>query len=315
MDVNFLIYSCIIIVVLITFIFYFIFNKIANPYKRAVQISQYLERIVAERTQELNAKTLELQDTNTKIMDSIGYAKLIQESILPSPEELKSIFKDYFIIWRPRDPVGGDFYWMKRIQNNYVLVVGDCTGHGVPGALMTMAVNAILNYIVDATNADNPSLILKRFNRIFKATINKTDSPKVVDEGLDMGICCLAEGGQLIYAGAKVSLYIKGVHGVDLLPGDRKGVGYLNVPDDYDFTNTMHQIQEQDVFMMTTDGYLTQNGGAKNFSFGRKKFEQIIANADLSDLSQSKLVFETELQQYMNGEAQRDDITVIGFKL
>jgi serine phosphatase RsbU (regulator of sigma subunit) len=158
-------------------------------------------------------------------------------------------------------------------------------------------------------------LILKRFNRIFKATINKTDSPKVVDEGLDMGICCLAEGGQLIYAGAKVSLYIKGVHGVDLLPGDRKGVGYLNVPDDYDFTNTMHQIQEQDVFMMTTDGYLTQNGGAKNFSFGRKKFEQIIANADLSDLSQSKLVFETELQQYMNGEAQRDDITVIGFKL
>jgi serine phosphatase RsbU (regulator of sigma subunit) len=307
--------ACIVIVVLITFVFYFIFNKIANPYKRAVQISQYLERTVAERTRELNAKTLELQDTNTKIMDSIGYAKLIQESILPSPEELSNAFKDYFIIWRPRDPVGGDFYWLKRIQNNYVLVLGDCTGHGVPGALMTMAANSILNYIVDATNADNPALILKKFNRIFKATINKKDSPKAVDEGLDMGICCLTEGGRLIYAGAKVCLYIKGVDGVDMLLGDRKGVGYLNVPDDYDFTNTTRQIQEQDVFIMTTDGYPTQNGGAKNFSFGRKKFAQIIANYGLGDLSQAERVFETELRQYMNDAAQRDDITVIGFKL
>jgi serine phosphatase RsbU (regulator of sigma subunit) len=307
--------ACIVIVVLITFIFYFIFHRIANPYKRAVQISQYLERTVAERTRELNEKTLELQDTNTKIMDSIGYAKLIQESILPFKEDLDRAFKDYFIIWRPRDLVGGDFYWLKRIKNNYVLVLGDCTGHGVPGALMTMAANSILNHTVDVENVTNPALILRIFNRIFKATINKKDSPKVVDEGLDMGICCFTEGGQLIYAGAKVSLYIKGVHGVDILPGDRKGVGYLNVEDDYDFTNTFRQIQEQDVFIMTTDGYLTQNGGARNISFGRKRFEQIIANYDLSDLSQAKQVFETELQQYMNGEAQRDDLTVVGFKL
>jgi len=305
----------IIIVILITFIFYFISNKIANPYKRAVQLGRELEKVVAERTQELNEKTLELQDRNTKIIDSIEYSKLIQEAILPTKEELDSVFLDYFVIWKPRDIVGGDFYWVKKVKNSYVIAVGDCTGHGVPGALMTMAANSILNYIVDESNSQNPALILKTFNRIFKGTINKKDTSKGVDEGLDIGICCICEGRQLIYAGAKTALYIRGARGLKVISGNNKGVGYIHVNDGYEFTNSTYQINEQDVFFMTTDGYITQNGGEKDFSFGRRKFEQLLENYDLGDLTKEKQVFEEELLRYMNGEPQRDDITVLGFKV
>jgi serine phosphatase RsbU (regulator of sigma subunit) len=308
------IFAGIIIMVLITFIFYFISEKIANPYKRAVQLGKELEKMVAERTRELREKTLELQDRNTKIMDSIEYAQLIQESILPTPSELRETFADYFIIWKPRDMVGGDFYWMKKLNHGYVIAVGDCTGHGVPGALMTMAANSILNYIVNETNCQNPALILKSFNRVFKATINKKDGLKRVNEGLDLGIGYFDQD-QLIYAGAKTALYIKGPQGVKVISADGKGVGYTHVNDDYDYRNTTHPIHEEDVFVITTDGYLSQNGGEKDFSFGRKRFEQVIKNNDLSDLAQAKQVLEAELQSYMNGESQRDDITVIGFKI
>jgi serine phosphatase RsbU (regulator of sigma subunit) len=311
---NSTIFACIIIMVLITVIFYFISEKIANPYKRAVQLGKELEKVVDERTQELSEKTLELQDRNTKIMDSIEYAKIIQESILPTPSELRKIFADYFIIWKPCDMVGGDFYWMKKLIHGYVIAVGDCTGHGVPGALMTMAANSILNYIVNETNCQNPALILKSFNRAFKATINKKDSLKIVNEGLDLGICYFDQD-KLIYAGAKTALYIKGLQGLKVISGDGKGVGYKHVDDDYDFRNTTHYFHEEDTFIITTDGYLSQNGGEKNFSFGRKKFEQMIKNCDLSDLAQAKQVIEAELLQYMNVESQRDDITVIGFKI
>jgi hypothetical protein len=132
--------------------------------------------------------------------------------------------------------VGGDFYWIKKLIHGYVIAVGDCTGHGVPGALMTMAANSILNYIVNETNSQNPALILKSFNRAFKATINKKDSLKIVNEGLVLGICYFDQD-KLIYAGAKTALYIKGLQGLKVIFGDGKGVGYKHVDDDYDFRN------------------------------------------------------------------------------
>lgn len=305
----------IIIVILITFIFYLISSKIANPYKRAVQLSQELEKVVNERTYELNEKTIELQDKNTKIIDSIEYAKLIQESILPTAQELEGILRDYFIIWQPRDIVGGDFYWVKKIKDSWVMVVGDCTGHGVPGALMTMVANSILNYMIDETNFQNPGRILKEFDRIFRTTINKKDTTKTVDDGLDLGIVCVNPDRQLIFAGAKISLYVKRNGELKVMAGDCKGIGYSNINDDFHFSNHLIQIHPDDSFYMTTDGFIHQNGGKKDFSFGKKRFAEMIKNIGPEDFKTQQQQFEETLQCYMNGELQRDDITVIGFRL
>jgi ribosomal protein L23 len=122
-------------------LFYFISKKVANPYKQAILINEELENKVSIRTKEL-------RESNEKVNESIEYAKRVQESILPSEQELKRMFKENFVIWRPKDTVGGDFFWVREIDDVIVLAVGDCTGHGVPGAFMTMTVNAILHNIV-----------------------------------------------------------------------------------------------------------------------------------------------------------------------
>jgi len=125
--------------VLVTLVFYLISTRIANPLKRAIQLSNEFERKVNERTQEL-------KEQNIKIMDSIDYAKKVQETIIASDLEMLEAFKDSFVLWQPRDIVGGDFYWLRTMKNKVILAVADCTGHGVPGALMTMAVAPILNH-------------------------------------------------------------------------------------------------------------------------------------------------------------------------
>lgn len=143
--------------ILMLFVFYVISQRMANHLKRALLLTQEMEKQVGERTQEL-------VDKNQKIMDSIDYAKRLQESILPTKEELGTVFDDYFVLWAPRDIVGGDFFWVRQIDSERSLIaVGDCTGHGVPGAFMTMAVNSVLKHIVDQNIVD-PAIILSELN-------------------------------------------------------------------------------------------------------------------------------------------------------
>lgn len=294
-------------ILLIVFIFYLISSKIANPYKRALVLSRELEKMVDERTSELNEK-------NLKIMDSIEYAKMIQQSILPQEKDLKSIFKDYFIIWKPKDVVGGDFYWVKKFDNgSFILAVGDCTGHGVPGALMTMTVNSILNHMVDYKNLDSPSYILSALNLLVKKTLqNRSD--KFADDGLDIGIVSVLGDGRLVFAGARISLYIAGKNGLTVIKGENKSIGYKRTCDNLEFTDRYVDISDNNVIYLTTDGYPDQNGGDKNYSMGKRAFEKIIDAIYMLPLTKQKDIFEEELKKYMGCEVQRDDITVIGFK-
>lgn len=292
---------------LIIFIFYLISYRMADPLKRAISLNQELEKMVAERTQELTEK-------NNKITDSIDYAKPIQESILPSMAELEEVMEDSFVIWRPRDLVGGDFYWLKRFKKSYILAIGDCTGHGVPGAFMTMAVNSILKYIVDEICHDDPAFILKELNRRVQQTIHKNDSDKMRDDGLDLGICYVKDNKEMIFAGAKISLYLKKGSSVEIIKGDRTSIGYKSSNLEYNFTNHSLQLQEDTLCYLTTDGYLDQNGGEKDYCFGRKRFLEIILNNSNSPLREQQQIFEEALEDYMTGKSQRDDITVLGFR-
>ncbi|WZL72758.1 cache domain-containing protein [Clostridiaceae bacterium 35-E11] len=299
--------ACFIAIILLVVIFYLISKKIADPYKRAIQLNREMERLVNERT-------LELKEKNQKIIDSIEYAQMIQESILPSPQEMQNIFEDYFLLWKPRDIVGGDFYYTKSFDSGSVFILGDCTGHGVPGALMTMTVNSILNYIVDEDSIKNPGYLLKRLNVALKQTLYGRNSLSNIDDGLDAGIIYMSKKEGCIFAGARISLSIKGEDYLKIFKGDRKGIGYKNTDDTYKFKNYSFVVSKDDIFYMTTDGYLHQNGGEKNFSLGKTKFNEIIDESYHQDMHKQKLLFEEKLKAYMKNEVQRDDITVIGFK-
>lgn len=289
-------------------LFYFISRKVANPYKQAMLLNEELENKVNMRTQEL-------RESNKKVNDSIEYAKRLQESILPLDEEMKRVFKDNFVIWRPRDVVGGDFFWLRQIDDVIILAVGDCTGHGVPGALMTMTVNAILHNIVTSVNKDDPSMILRELDAQLKQSLNKNSNPQSVDDGLDIAILSINNKSNLLYCGANMELYVKCDKGVKVFKSQSKGAGYSYVKLKDSLYNETISIEEGDTFIVTTDGFIHQNGGKKNYPFGKKRFYDILQKCEVTDLTSMKVDFENTLEEYMGNEQQRDDITVLGFKV
>lgn len=289
-------------------VFYFVSRRIANPLRQAIAVTKMMEEQVEERTREL-------AETNQKIMDSIDYAKMLQESILPSEQELQAILGDYFILWRPRDIVGGDFYWVYQADDGRKLIaVGDCTGHGVPGAFMTMAVHSVLKNLVDQNYFD-PAEILAELNRRMKEILHRNNSGHMSDDGLDMAICCIENTGRLTFAGAKIPLYVFRNQQVYTVKGNIRSIGYRRSRQDLVFANHTWDIQPGDRFYLTTDGFIDQNGGEKDLPLGRRRFLESIVHAGGQPIHSQDGVFIELLSEYMGDEPQRDDITLIGFSI
>ena len=300
-------FASVIILVSFLFFFYFVSNKLVNPYKKAMELNRQLEDKVSERTREVHEK-------NAKLLDSIDYAQRIQEAILPSHEILGNTLKEHFLIWQPRDIVGGDFYWMKETHSGCFIVLGDCTGHGVPGALMSMISVSILNQIV-IDDEVRPSKVLKKLNGLIKQILKQEEGNSLTNDGLDIGVCYFDRENTLTYAGAKLSLYVRSNEGLRIVEGDKKSIGYATAGVDYSFADTVINIKSNDVFYMTTDGYTDQNGGPKDFSFGKIKFVDLINTFYSTPLVEQRELFLKALLDYMGEESQRDDISVIAFKI
>lgn len=262
----------------------------------------------------LKSNADELKDKNERINDSISYAKRIQETVIPSEQQLEEVFQEHFIIWRPRDVVGGDFYWYHRTQKGFYIAVGDCTGHGVPGALMTTLSISALDYSVDTDEYISPAAILERLNETLKKSLNQETLSGPTDDGLDIGLCYVEEN-TITYAGAKLSLFKKTAEEIEEFKGDRKSIGYRRTPKNYTYTNHIITGIHDASFYITTDGYIDQNGGNRNYSFGRSYFSKLIEDSAGLSLSEQKEFFESELNKFMGDEVQRDDITVLGFKV
>lgn len=295
-------------IIAITFLFNFVSRNLADPYKKALQLNQELEDQVSARTKELHEK-------NQKLMDSIDYAQRIQQSLLPSQEKLRTLFKDYFLLWQPRDVVGGDFYWTKQFGKDFLVALGDCTGHGVPGALMSSLSISILNQIADDQSKADPALILQRLNRLIKQTLQQDNKAPLTDDGLDIGLCYYNGQDQLIFAGAKCPLYLKTAQGLQVVPGNKKSIGYVRTAIDYCYHNTCLAINEGDVVTITTDGLLDQNGGPQDYCFGKKRFCDLLQRCSNLKFAEQRAIFQKELASYMDDQPQRDDITVLAFQI
>jgi hypothetical protein len=238
---------------------------------------------------------------------------LLQESVLPKQQQLEVLFNEHFVIWRPRDVVGGDFYWSKQLGDRKLVAVGDCTGHGVPGAFMTLLAVSALNRIADSGEVEDPAAILGRLNRLMKETLGQEETDEgTTDDGLDIGICSI-ETDSVIFAGAACSLHRVDDSGLQTWKGDRKSVGYRKTPGDYLYTNLTMPIGEARYYM-TTDGFFDQNGGERDYSFGKKRFAEMIVRYGNLSLAEQKASFLRELEAYMGDERQRDDITVLSFR-
>jgi serine phosphatase RsbU (regulator of sigma subunit) len=278
-------------------------------YRELDDLNKTLEQKVEERTRQL-------EDRNRQIVASIHYAQTIQSSILPKEERMARYLSGYFTIWKPRDIVGGDFYWFEACKDNYLIAVGDCTGHGVPGALMTMTVSSSLGRVVEGTCSDNPARILKELNMLIRTGLNQDLKSTLSDDGLDIAVCCVMPAKrEIIFSSAKIPIYYSIGDELNVIKGERQSIGYKRSKEDYEYSNHTIHLREDSVFYLATDGFIHQNGGEKDFSFGRKRFKDILAKNFKRPLEEQKRILEHELKSYQGNELQRDDITVFGFKI
>ncbi|MBQ4407723.1 MAG: serine/threonine-protein phosphatase [Bacteroidales bacterium] len=247
---------------------------------------------------------------------SITYAKLIQNAVLPSEEILKESFQDVFLFWRPRDIVSGDFYWMKRIGDTVIFTVADCTGHGVPGAFMSMLGVSFLNEIcVDFNSSTHPAQILEEMRRKVISTLKQTNSPAEQKDGMDMALCILnLNTMKMQFAGANNGMYL--VRGSELTEYKpvRCPIGiYLKLKP---FENRDVDVQHGDYIYMFSDGYADQFSNDNQKYTSRRLKELIVSiNEKTKSASEQASLLNTALELWRGDNEQLDDILIGGYQI
>jgi sigma-B regulation protein RsbU (phosphoserine phosphatase) len=283
-------------------------GKVTYALSAFQDITERLKREQAEQAREA------AEAVNEAIMASIQYAKLIQSSLLPNMKQVKTFLPKHFVIWLPRDVVGGDMIYMESLPDGFIVAVLDCTGHGVPGAFMTMIASTNLRRIIKDEGIQNPSDILQRLNFLVKTSLQQDTEHAQSDDGLDAALCLIKpDENTLTFAGAKMPLYYIHDDQIKVIKGDRKNLGYKK--SDVNFTYTTHTvtIENNMSFYLSTDGFLDQLGGSKRFSFANQRFKNILLeNRHQSFEEQSKILLRS-LNDYQGDNDRQDDVTVVGF--
>ncbi len=282
------------------------------------QIYEYnlhLEDTVNQRTKELKIKNLELHSKNKYILDSINYAKRIQETILPPVSKLQQYFKDVFILWKPKDKVSGDFYWFKTTENYGYLVAADCTGHGVPGAFMSMISSALLQEIIKDVDEPIPSQILETLHeRIRKLLRQETNESR---DGLDIALCRYNKNTKkLDFSGAHNALVVIQNDEMQVIKGNRNGIaGRVLKKRIYD--NHTLQLEENAVFYVFTDGYQDQFGGIDKKKLYFKQFRSLLMAIHKQRAERQECMLDEYFENWrtQGQEKQIDDVLVIGIKI
>ena len=249
------------------------------------------------------------------ITSSIRYASRIQRSVLPDSVQFDNTFGDYFILWEPRDSVGGDIYFHKPWGVGKLIALADCTGHGVPGAFMSMIANGALDQAVMETPPGDCAILLQRCHQLIQTALGQTQKRGDSDDGLEMGLCYIApRNRKMVFGGARFSLFVAADGDVTEIKGDKKyGLGYRATPHNTSFSNRNIEIGAARTFYMTSDGLIDQIGGPKRRSFGKKRFKRLLLEIDSKPWNERGGCLLEALEHYQGDERRRDDVSVLGF--
>lgn len=281
-------------------------------------IFTYFYRNVEER----NMLYEVVSEKTTSLEDSLLYARKIQTALLPDERQLNSLLHEYFVLYQPRDIVSGDFYWAAGVAGKVVVVAADCTGHGVPGALMSMIGIEKLSEIVQVNMQTSPGKILTELDEGIKHALSQKETQNT--DGMDIGICTIEEAkeGLLItYAGAQNNLVVvadnNGVPASKVYKGTRLSIGGTYTPEAKRFEeHTIFKKAEETLcFYMFSDGYQDQFGGPKQRKFMRKNMVEIMEVNYKQPMAQQGRVFEDALRRWKGQEEQVDDILLLGYRL
>lgn len=269
-----------------------------------------LEHSIADRDQAWR----DLNEANSIVMESIEYARTIQEAMLPRREELSKLFHDFFVLWMPRDVIGGDFFWCDSRDKGFAVAVGDCTGHGVPGAIMTAIACTTLNRVAHDRGIRNPAEILAELNELMQMVLSQQAPTSKSDDGLDIALCYVdTQRKALIFAGAGASLYYTVGDEAHRVKGDKQSIGYRSSWLDYRYTNHTITLESARAFYLISDGLTHQTGGDKGLPFGWERFLEFLRENSGSPFDVQRALLEQRFMDYKGDESQLDDVTVLGF--
>jgi serine phosphatase RsbU (regulator of sigma subunit) len=252
---------------------------------------------------------------NKQIKDSIQYASRIQSAILPSTSIFSELNIEHFLIFQPKDIVSGDFYWVKTIQNHLLLAIADCTGHGVPGAFMSMLGNSFLNEIVTHNDTTKASHVLDKLRDLIITSLKQSGEDGLTRDGMDIAFCELDTTSFVMqYAGAHISLVIIRNNQIIELLGDRRPVG-LHSKEAFVFTNHMVQLEKGDQVYLFTDGIFDQFGGEEGKKYMYKRLKQLLLEINEQPMETQKQLITQSIYNWMGNEYEQiDDITLLGLR-
>jgi sigma-B regulation protein RsbU (phosphoserine phosphatase) len=274
--------------------------------------TEELEDTVRERTRELVLANQEMAAVHKKISDSISYASLIQRAILPDRELNAALGDNHFVLWRPRDVVGGDFYVYREVEGGCLLGVVDCAGHGVPGAFMTMFARAAIDQAIAAAGVTDPAGILLRTDQAIRAMLLTDGGQRDIATNMDAGFAWIDfVARRVTFSGAKIALHWCDGEQVGTIAGGRRAAGDRHPGQYHNETTELHASR---TFYMTTDGFLDQAGGAKGYGFGSARFSAMLRQHANRPLSEQGAAFASALAAYQGEHPQRDDITILSFR-
>jgi serine phosphatase RsbU (regulator of sigma subunit) len=276
---------------------------------------------LAESNRELGIKNKIIEEKNKDIKDSIVYAQRIQQAIFPPKEKVESILRDYFILFRPKDIVSGDFFWIEQLSTTprdntppediIVVAAVDCTGHGVPGALMSIIGSTILNQSTGDYNVNTPAEALNYLNTQLASNLNS------IQDGMDMSLCAINMSTlQMQYAGANNSVYIVRSKELIELKPDKMAIGGDH--ENYDkktFTNNTIALEKNDIIYLFTDGYADQFGGELGKKFKYKNFQKLLLEFHDNAMEDQQHILNYHFKQWKGDIEQTDDVLVIGIRI
>ncbi|MDF2436617.1 MAG: protein serine/threonine phosphatase [Bacteroidota bacterium] len=254
----------------------------------------------------------QIAEKNKNITDSINYAQRIQQAILPSKEEMGRSLKQFFILYKPKDIVSGDFYFYAKRDNKVLVAVGDCTGHGVPGAFMSMIGNDILNHIILEKGTTKPSEVLYHLNKGVKKAL-KQESNSETGDGMDIALCCIyPDEMKLEFAGAMRPLFHASgeLYKID---GDKASIGG-STTEEHIFTNNELTLKPNDSIYIFTDGYVDQFGGERGKKFMIRNFKALLSDIHQRSMEDQYTVLNNTIVDWAREKEQVDDILVMGIK-
>lgn len=285
--------------------------------------NEELEQKVIERTfaieeqnNQLEFQNKEIHKQKENIESSIKYAQRIQSAMLPADERVAELLPESFVLFRPRDIVSGDFYWLTEHRGIIIAAAVDCTGHGVPGSFMSMMGNSLLNEIVNLREITSPDLILNELHLGVRRTLKQGTSQN--RDGMDMTLCCIDHANKnLEFAGAKNPLFYMRNGILEEIKGDKNPIGGKQADDEHHrlFEKKTVPIDQPIVVYLFTDGYQDQFGGADGRKFMIKRFKELITSIHILPFAKQKEILGKEFDDWKIKTKQIDDVLVFGFKV